>query len=210
MSSLRNFDKVPTWCRKPQSFTYHLCAEDISRAELVNALSKEERKILLEDGVLPHESSAKGQTCVMCPVRIPCCLCENWCRVGRSNQTHLGRACPCHIRILNPKRKIMFLSHPYVEDSVVLPTRSGIRSETRLAGRDLSAKKCVALLDKASAQWRQGFELVYQMHSFGPHKRLSHKCWRIHKLSRLSRSARTVHDTPPSRLLCHLRKATRN
>ena len=35
----------------------------------------------------------------------------------------------------------MVLSHPYMEDSVVLPTRNGIRSENRLAERDLSCKK---------------------------------------------------------------------
>ena len=35
----------------------------------------------------------------------------------------------------------MVLSHPYVEDYVVLPARSGLRSEARLAGRDLNAKK---------------------------------------------------------------------
>ena len=35
-------------------------------------------------------------------------------------------------------------------------------------GMVLLGWNCVALLDKASAQWCQGFELVYQMHSFGP------------------------------------------
>ena len=69
----------------------------------------------------------------MCPVRLgsprlsPCCLCENWCHVACSYKTHLGRMRPCHIRILDPKRKIMVLSHPYLEDYVVLPTRAGIR-----------------------------------------------------------------------------------
>ena len=45
LSSFKNYDKVPTWCRKPQSFTYHLRAEDITRAGLVSALSKEEKTL---------------------------------------------------------------------------------------------------------------------------------------------------------------------
>ena len=91
----------------------------------MNALRHEEKDALLKDGVLPPESSTRGRICVMCPVRIgfpkllPCCLRENWCHVGCSYQTHLGRMCPCHIRILDPKRKIMVLSHPYMEDCVV-------------------------------------------------------------------------------------------
>ena len=28
VSSSWNFERVPIWCRKPQSFTYHLCAEE--------------------------------------------------------------------------------------------------------------------------------------------------------------------------------------
>ena len=50
--------------------------------------------------------------CEMCPVRpgspklLPCCLCDNCCHIGCSYQTHLGRVCPCHIRVLDPKRKI--------------------------------------------------------------------------------------------------------
>ena len=50
-------------CRKPQLFTYHLCAEDIIRAGLVGALRKEQKDALLSDGVLPPESSAQGRVC---------------------------------------------------------------------------------------------------------------------------------------------------
>ena len=35
------------------------------------------------------------------------------------------------------KEDILVLSHPYMEDYVVLPTRHGIRSENRLAGPKL-------------------------------------------------------------------------
>ena len=58
---------------------------------------------------------------IMCPVRrgspklLPCCLCYNWCHPGCSYQTHLGRVCPCHVQILDPRRKIIVLKHPYHE-----------------------------------------------------------------------------------------------
>ena len=129
------------------SFTDHLCAEDITQAESWTCVKQGRKEALLEDGVLLQKSSAQGRACVMCPVRIgspkllPRCLCENWRHVGCSYETHLGRARPCHIRILDPKGKIMVLSHPYMEDYLALPTRSGIRSETRLVGRDPNLKK---------------------------------------------------------------------
>ena len=144
---LQEMSECIRWSRKPQNFTYHLCAEDIARAGLADALRAEDKGALLEDGLLPPESSAKRRACVMCPVRIgylkllPCCLCENWCNPECSYQTHLGRVCPCHIRILDPERKIMVLSQPYMEDYVVLPTRSGVRTESRLAEWDLNHKK---------------------------------------------------------------------
>ena len=86
-------------------------------------------------------SSVVGQVCVMRPVRLgspkllPCCLRDDWRHVGCSYQTHLGRVCPCHIRILDPKLKIMGLSHPYMEDYVVLPSRAAVRTENRLTAR---------------------------------------------------------------------------
>ena len=48
--------------------------------------------------------------------------------MGCNYQTHLGRVWPCYVRILDPKRKIIVLSHPYLEGYVVLPTRSHVRS----------------------------------------------------------------------------------
>ena len=111
----------------------------------------------LKDGVLPPDSSARGRVCVMCPVRIgsskliPCCLCNNWCHVPRSYQTCLGIVCPCHIKIVDPKRKIMVLSRAYMEECVVLPTRPAIRSETRLAGKDISCK--LSRNDMSASRW---------------------------------------------------------
>ena len=93
----------------------------------------------------------------MCPVRvgspklIPCCLCDNWCHVLCSYQTYLGRICPCHIRILDPKRKIMVMSRPYMEEYVVLPTRAAVRAESRLAERDMGYK--LSWNDKTASRW---------------------------------------------------------
>ena len=81
---------------------------------------------------------------MMCPVRrgsprlLPCCLCYNWCHPGCSYQTHLGRVCPCHVQILDPKRKIMVLKYPYHEDLVVQPTRPNLRMDTKSITRDVS------------------------------------------------------------------------
>ena len=69
---------------------------------------------------------------------MPCCLCYNWCHPGCSYQTHLGRVCPCHVQILDPKRKIMVLRYPYHEDLVVLPTRPNLRMDTRSIARDMA------------------------------------------------------------------------
>ena len=98
----------------------------------MNTLPREQKDTLLNDGVLPPVST--GRVCVMH------CLCDNWCHIGCNYQTYLGRVCPCHIKILDPRRKIMVLSRQYMEDYVVLPIRSGIRPEVRLAGRDLDMK----------------------------------------------------------------------
>ena len=69
VSSLWSFDGIPLWCWKPQPFNYHLFAEDLTRGGLASASSAEERKALLNEGVLPRDSSAKDRVCVMCPVR---------------------------------------------------------------------------------------------------------------------------------------------
>ena len=122
VSSFRSFARIPSWCRKPQSFAYHVCAEDITNTVFIPYLSEEDRQALEEEGVIPPESSVGDRFCVMCPVKrgsprlLPCCLCNNWCHIGCSYQTHLGRICPCHVRILNPKRKLIVMTHPYHAD----------------------------------------------------------------------------------------------
>ena len=92
-----------------------------------------------------------------------CCLRNNWCHVGCSYETHLGRVCPCQFRILDPKRKIIVLSHPYMEDYVVLSTRAGVRPETRLSVPEIeTARHCVRMrpcpgsvqLDWSTFWWR--------------------------------------------------------
>ena len=151
VTKFRNFDRIPSWCRKPQGMTYQFCAEDMTTTGIVPNLQAEDRADLFDRGLLPHESSARDRHCIMCPVRrgsarlLPCCLCYNWCHPGCSYQTHLGRICPCHVQILDPRRKIIVLKHPYYEDYVVLPTRSNSRvdnksvaQEARTLGLDLS------------------------------------------------------------------------
>ena len=115
VKNFRTFGKIPAWGRKPQKMTYHMCAEDITKNCIVPNLPDDEKEDLLSRGALPPSSSAKDMHCVMCPVRrgsprlLPCSLCYNWCHPGCSYQTHLGRVCPCHVQILDPKRKIMVL-----------------------------------------------------------------------------------------------------
>ena len=77
-----------------------------------------------------------------------------------SYQTHLGRVCPRHIRILDPKRKTMVLSHPYMEDYVVFSARHGIRSETHLAERDQRYQKSH---NDVSATW---INLLVEKHAW--------------------------------------------
>ena len=103
------------WCRKPIALTHHLYSELITKSSLAPAHQ------LKENHMLPSESSARGGLCTMCPVRIgnscilPCCLCENWHHANCSYQSHLGRAYPSHVRILDPRHKIIIMSHPYLE-----------------------------------------------------------------------------------------------
>ena len=137
VTEFRNFGRIPPWCRRPQKMTYHLCAEDMTKTAIVPNLPEEDRDDLINRGILPRESSAKDRRCVMCPIKggsprlLPCCLCYNWCHIGCSYQTHLGRVCPCHVQILDPKRKIIVLRRPYHEDCVVLPTRTTMRVDNK-------------------------------------------------------------------------------
>ena len=137
VTKFRNFGRLPPWSRKPQGMTYHFCAEDMTKNVIVQYLPDEERDDLLIRGILLQESSARDRHCIMCPVRrgspklLPCCLCYTWCHAGCSYQTQLGRVCPCHVQILDPKRKIIMLRHPYHEDYVVLPTRTNMRVDTQ-------------------------------------------------------------------------------
>ena len=74
---------------------------------------------------------------MMCPVKeglqdsfhAAYAIAYNWCHIACSYQAHLGRVRPCHVQILDPKRKIMVLRHPYHEDYVVLPTRNTTRTD---------------------------------------------------------------------------------
>ena len=144
VTNFRTFGRLHAWGRKPQKMTYHVCAENITKNCIVPNLPEDEREDLLTRGALPPASSARDMHCVMCPVRrgsprlLPCCLCYNWCHPGCSYQTHLGRVCPCHVQILDPKRKIMVLKYPYHEDLVVLPTRPNLRMDTKNISRDAS------------------------------------------------------------------------
>ena len=146
ITAFRTFARLPFWCRKTKQFTYYLCAEDLTRSTIVPALPEEDRRVLLEHGVLPPNSSAKDRFCVMCPVKrgslrlIPCCLCHSWCHVSCSYQTNLGRVCPCHVQILDPGKKIIVLRHPYHEDCVVLPTRNTTRPDNKKTERDVATR----------------------------------------------------------------------
>ena len=60
------------------------------------------------------------------------------------------RICPCHVRILDPRRKIMVLSRPYLEDYIVLPTRSTVRTDYRNVKHDIRSntggRHCVQMV----------------------------------------------------------------
>ena len=143
VKNFRTFGRVPACGMKPQKMTYHVCAENITKHFIVPNLPEDEKEALLTGGALPASSSARDRHCVMCPVRrgsprlLPCTLCYNWVHPGCSYQTHLGRVCPCHVQILDPKRKIMVLKYPYHEDLVVLPTRPNLRIDNRSISRDV-------------------------------------------------------------------------
>ena len=105
VTSLRDFSRIPVWCRKPQPFVYHLCAEDLTKGALIPTLSEAERELLLKEGVLSPESSVRGRVCVMCPVRIgslkliPYCSRNNWTRACCSLSLGCCRVTECRIDI---------------------------------------------------------------------------------------------------------------
>ena len=96
VTRFRNFDRIPSWCRKPQGMNYRLCAEDLTKTHCA--------------------------------------------KPGCSYQTHLGRICPCHVQILDPKRKIIVLKHPYYEDYVILPTRPNIRVDNKSVAQEARSR----------------------------------------------------------------------
>ena len=90
VTKFRNFDRLPSWCRKPQGMTYQFCAEDMTKTVIVPNLPAEDRADRMDHGLLPQESSAGDRHCITCPVKrgspklLPCCLCYNWCHPGCS------------------------------------------------------------------------------------------------------------------------------
>ena len=79
VSSFRSFEGISTWCWKPRQLTYHLCAEDVTRAGLVSYLRKQQKDDLLNHGVLPPDSSWQGRVYV----------CDVSCEVGISKAVSL-------------------------------------------------------------------------------------------------------------------------
>ena len=69
VSSFRSFERIPSWRRMPQPFTYHVCAEDLTKTVIVPNLPDGDLQRLEKEGTLPPESSARNRYCVMCPVR---------------------------------------------------------------------------------------------------------------------------------------------
>ena len=49
----RAFGRIPTWGRKPQKMTYHVCAENITKNCIVPNLPEDEREELRTRGALP-------------------------------------------------------------------------------------------------------------------------------------------------------------
>ena len=43
VAAFRSFARLPSWCRKPEKMTYHLCAEDLTKTTIVPNLPEEER-----------------------------------------------------------------------------------------------------------------------------------------------------------------------
>ena len=104
VAALRSFARLPSWCRKPQKMTYRLCAEDLTKSTIVPSLPEEERRALVDHGILPQESSAKDRFCVMCPVkrgspRLPTMLLmlqlvSHWLQLSDTPRQSLPLSCP--------------------------------------------------------------------------------------------------------------------
>ena len=47
VTKFRNFDRLPSWRRKPQGMTYQFCAEDMTKTVIVPNLPAEDRADLL-------------------------------------------------------------------------------------------------------------------------------------------------------------------
>ena len=115
VTAFQTFPRLPFWSRKPQKFTYHTCAEDLTNNTIFPALPEEDRKAPLEDGVLPPDSSAKDGFCVM--FSLVSQVVSHWLQLPDTS----GQSLPMHVQILDPKRKIIALRSPYHEDSFSLP-----------------------------------------------------------------------------------------
>ena len=61
VTQFRNFNRLPSWSRKPQGMTYQFCAEDMTKTIIVPNLPAEDRADLLDHGLLPQESSARDR-----------------------------------------------------------------------------------------------------------------------------------------------------
>ena len=130
MTAFRDKSPLPSWAVKRHALTYHINIEIFTEIALASAPSAKEKDFLDRFGVLPDEPLARGRVCVMCPTRaggahlLPSALRYNWRHIPCGYQSDMGRIYPCHVKIVDPKRKIMTMSHPSFEDSVILPIRT--------------------------------------------------------------------------------------
>ena len=67
-SSIRNFSKIPIWCRKPMAFTSHVYAEMVTKSGLVPALPALGEESTSRISGVASWFFARGRRCVMCPV----------------------------------------------------------------------------------------------------------------------------------------------
>ena len=102
----------------------------------MTALPEEDRKALLEDGVIPPESPAKDsvsgeeRVAATAPMLPMSPLVPHWLQLPDTP----GQS-------LDPRRKIIVLRHPYHEDYVVLPTRQTLRPDNKNIERDIECKR---------------------------------------------------------------------
>ena len=149
LSTTRNRSHVPAWANRHQ-------------LALLGSLSSKERETLDKSC---HAATGPGRLYVICPTlsvssRLRPRLCENWCHVGFSCRTHLGRICPCHAKIIDPERKITTMSNAYVEDSVVLPTwqqpRMSVKRSREDARRRFKEAQLRRPLTWSASKWVNG------------------------------------------------------